>query len=275
MPGTWHLAHATRRSARTLRPSSQRPKTRLRPSKLLGLSKQLGLSKLLGPRALLSALVLSGALTLSACSSSTVNLAVYLSPEVAQTYGEVPSLEVDVAGVTAAQKQALEHTTVEQYFAPHSTVRASIQPITLYFSPLQQRPYSIEKSFAAWELWEQRGAEYVMVLCNLPKLSAASKDGAPDSRMLFIEMHDGFIKDSSSHIVEITSSGVIKVADEPEPQSSPSLAQSAEPSAQEQALAAALEAEAQALQSLSPTDALESNAPNLNVTAPFEPIVLE
>ena len=74
MPGTWHLAHATRRSARTLRPSSQRPKTRLRPSSQrpktrLRPSKLLGLSKLLGPRALLqallSALVLSGALTYS------------------------------------------------------------------------------------------------------------------------------------------------------------------------------------------------------------------
>ena len=67
-----------------------------------------------------------------------------------------------------------------------------------------------------------------MVLCNLPLLtdnasqgaagsgSAAGGVGGGDSRMLFIEMHDGFIKDSSSHVVEITSTGVIKVADEPD-----------------------------------------------------------
>lgn len=175
-----------------------------------------------------SALLCCSALVLTACSASSVNLGVYLSPEVAQTYGEVPSLEVDVAGVTAKQKQTLEQISVEQYFAPNSALRRSIQPVTLYFSPLQQRPYSIEKSFAAWDLWEQRGAEYVMVLCNLPLLtdnasqgaagsgSAAGGVGGGDSRMLFIEMHDGFIKDSSSHVVEITSTGVIKVADEPD-----------------------------------------------------------
>ena len=175
-----------------------------------------------------SALLCCSALMLTACSASSVNLGVYLSPEVAQTYGEVPSLEVDVAGVTAKQKQTLEQISVEQYFAPNSALRRSIQPVTLYFSPLQQRPYSIEKSFAAWDLWEQRGAEYVMVLCNLPLLtdnapqgaagsgSAAGGVGGGDSRMLFIEMHDGFIKDSSSHVVEITSTGVIKVADEPD-----------------------------------------------------------
>lgn len=172
-----------------------------------------------------SALLGGSALVLTACSASSVNLGVYLSPEVAQTYGEVPSLEVDVAGVTAKQKQTLEQISVEQYFAPNSALRRSIQPVTLYFSPLQQRPYSIEKSFAAWDLWEQRGAEYVMVLCNLPLLSDHAPQGAvdttgtasgSDSRMLFIEMHDGFIKDSSSHVVEITSTGVIKVADEPD-----------------------------------------------------------
>lgn len=171
-----------------------------------------------------SALLCCSALMLTACSASSVNLGVYLSPEVAQTYGEVPSLEVDVAGVTAKQKQTLEQISVEQYFAPNSALRRSIQPVTLYFSPLQQRPYSIEKSFAAWDLWEQRGAEYVMVLCNLPLLTdnapqgsvSATEGAGSDSRMLFIEMHDGFIKDSSSHVVEITSTGVIKVADEPD-----------------------------------------------------------
>lgn len=174
-----------------------------------------------------SALLCCSALMLTACSASSVNLGVYLSLEVAQTYGEVPSLEVDVAGVTAKQKQTLEQISVEQYFAPNSALRRSIQPVTLYFSPLQQRPYSIEKSFAAWDLWEQRGAEYVMVLCNLPLLTDNASQGAAgsgsatggagsDSRMLFIEMHDGFIKDSSSHVVEITSTGVIKVADEPD-----------------------------------------------------------
>ena len=174
-----------------------------------------------------SALLCCSALMLTACSASSVNLGVYLSPEVAQTYGEVPSLEVDVAGVTAKQKQTLEQISVEQYFAPNSALRRSIQPVTLYFSPLQQRPYSIEKSFAAWDLWEQRGAEYVMVLCNIPLLTDNAPQGAAgsvsatggagsDSRMLFIEMHDGFIKDSSSHVVEITSTGVIKVADEPD-----------------------------------------------------------
>lgn len=247
----------------------------------------------------LSVLGLCCSLLLTACSANKVNLAIYLSPEVAQTYGEVPSLEVDVAGVTAEQKQALEQTAVEQYFAPHSAVRSSIQPVTLYFSPLQQRPYSIEKSFAAWELWQQRGAQYVMVLCNLPQLSAAPQSAAPqgaaapDSRMLFIEMHDGFIKDSSSHIVEITSSGVIKVADEPE---EPSGAEpSAASSAQEQALAAAQAAEEQALAAVEEQAQAATVAPaldaatdltldpafttvgstRLNTPDPFAPIVLE
>ena len=209
------------------------------------------------------------------CSASRVNLDVYLSPEVAQTFGEVPSLEVDVAGVTAQQKKALEQTSVEQYFAPESLLRRSIQPVTLYFSPLQQRPYSIDKSFAAWDLWQQRGAEFVLVLCNLPQLNAAyaQEGAAPDSRMLFIEMHDGFIKDSSSHVVEITSSGVIKVADEPEVEtdsSEPSWAHQAQAQAQAAADAAEAAAAARALSDAQSALELDHSAAGL-----LEPIVLE
>ncbi|HIX56221.1 MAG TPA: hypothetical protein H9850_01960 [Candidatus Anaerobiospirillum pullistercoris] len=237
-----------------------------------------------------SALLCCSALMLTACSASSVNLGVYLSPEVAQTYGEVPSLEVDVAGVTAKQKQTLEQISVEQYFAPNSALRRSIQPVTLYFSPLQQRPYSIEKSFAAWDLWEQRGAEYVMVLCNLPLLADSAPQGAAgtgasgaasaagasgsDSRMLFIEMHDGFIKDSSSHVVEITSTGVIKVADEPdaadqglstENTSGESLGKSVAQQANEQAAAAAAASAA--------ATASATNAATLSIKAEAEVLV--
>ena len=174
---------------------------------------------------------LTCSLVLTACSASKVNLGVYLSPELEQTYGEVPTLEVDVAGVTAKQKQMLESSSIEQYFAPNSALRRSVLPVTLLFSPLQQRPYVLEKSFIAWDAWKQRGAEYVAVLCNLPQLQgktngqggnatggggAASDDGGGDGRMLFINMHDGWLKDSSSHTIEITAAGVIKVEDEPE-----------------------------------------------------------
>lgn len=200
---------------------------------------------------------LTCALVLTACSASKVNLGVYLSPELQQTYGEVPTLEVDVAGVTAKQKQMLESSTIEQYFAPNSALRRSVLPVTLLFSPLQQRPYVLEKSFVAWDAWKQRGAEYVAVLCNLPQLQgkangqggtasgggAASDDGGGDGRMLFINMHDGWLKDSSSHTIEITAAGVIKVEDEPEMEAD---AATAENPSQQQVNAAIAQAMAQA-----------------------------
>ncbi len=156
------------------------------------------------------------ALFVSACSSSSCDIRVYLSDDLRMTYGEIPSLEVDVAGVTSVQQQRLQNLDVDAYFSPGNAVRRSLSPATLYFSDTDSAPYSLDDGSPYWEKWEQMGAEFIAVICNLPALSANEfKQGGTDHRVLLINMHDGFLKDSSEHIVLIGAGGVIKVKEDP------------------------------------------------------------
>lgn len=160
--------------------------------------------------------IILGALFLSACSSSSCDIQVYLSDDIRMTYGEIPSLEVDVAGVTAVQQQRLQNLDVDAYFTPGNAVRRSLSPATLYFSDADSAPYVIDDDSSYWDKWEQMGAEFIAVICNLPALSANEfKQGGTDNRVLLINMHDGFLKDSSEHIVLVGAGGVVKVKEAP------------------------------------------------------------
>ncbi|MBO8416289.1 MAG: hypothetical protein IAB19_07925 [Proteobacteria bacterium] len=161
------------------------------------------------------------ALLFAGCSASTADIRVYLSDDLQAAYGEVPALEADVAGVTEVQQRQLASISAADYFRPGNALRRSLAPVTLHFGLQQQGPYLISGDDKAWELWESRGASFIAVLCNLPDLTErTSEQGAApagaDPRILLINMDDGYLKDSSEHLVLISSGGVLKIKEPPE-----------------------------------------------------------
>lgn len=172
--------------------------------------------------------VLTSTLILGGCSASTCDVEVYLGDDLKEVYGEVPTMEVDVAGVTDEQKDRLLHSSAEAYFEPGSPLRRSLNALTLHFSAADTAPYIIPDSHKAWQLWEERGASYIALMCNLPAENAPEAGPAAagagssgggnalnDGRLLLINMHDGFLKDSSRHVAEITAGGIIEIKEAP------------------------------------------------------------
>lgn len=187
-------------------------------------------------------LVFFATMALSSCSASRCNVEVYLDPEIKTTYGQVPSLEVDIAGVNAVQAQRLQKVDLDTYFAPNNPQRKSLSPLTFHFSDESLDPIIVEKSDEHWDLWKERGAQFIAVICNLPQFFMDShSDSAEqpnanggvlagemaemanensaifnDGRVLLINMHDGFFKDSSKHLVQISVDGLFTLKSRPE-----------------------------------------------------------
>lgn len=181
-------------------------------------------------------------LGLTGCSASNCDVEVYLDPTLKTSYGQVPTLEVDIAGVNAEQAQRLQNVKLDQYFTPGSPQRKSLAPLTLHFSEENLGPMILDSGDKLWELWEDRGAQFIAVICNLPEfLSLADDDdnqASPNQsgafagpmaemanensavfnngRVLLINMHDGFFKDSSEHLVQISMDGLLTLKSRPE-----------------------------------------------------------
>lgn len=193
--------------------------------------------------------LMSGLLVgLTGCSASNCDVEIYLDPELQTAYGQIPTLEVDIAGVNASQAQRLQNMNLDAYFTPNSPQRRALAPLTLHFSQEQPGPLFLDDDDEVWQRWEERGAQFVAVICNLPQfLNLAEQDasggsdagggtnGAPsmlsgpmaemanensavfnDGRVLLINMHDGFLKDSSKHLVQISVDGLLTLEDRPE-----------------------------------------------------------
>lgn len=191
------------------------------------------------------ALVASCLTFLTGCSASNCDVEVYLDPELKAAYGQIPTLEVDIAGVNAEQAQRLQQMNLDQYFTPNSPQRKSLAPLTLRFSEENPGPMILADNHELWKRWEERGAQFVAVICNLPQFLSLVEDNqqndsgasqAPsgmlagamaemanensavfnDGRVLLINMHDGFFKDSSEHLVQISVDGLLTLKERPE-----------------------------------------------------------
>lgn len=185
------------------------------------------------------------------CSASDCDIEIYLDPEIKIAYGQVPTLEVDIAGVNAAQAQRLQKMDLDAYFTPNSPQRKSLLPLTMRFSDDNLGPMVLDDDNDLWKRWKERGAQFIAVICNLPQFltvlenddhqaaqGAIAGGGSGDSgamlagemaemanensavfndgRVLLINMHDGFLKDSSEHFVQITVDGLVTLKDRPE-----------------------------------------------------------
>lgn len=117
-----------------------------------------------------------GMLLLAGCWTPSYYVDVYLSPSLKETYKVYPSVEVDIVGADENDAERLESCDVDDYFEVGNPLRRSVPHATLHFTETDILPKSLSTWDAAWDAFDDRGAEQLFLLVNLPK--AAPKPGA-------------------------------------------------------------------------------------------------
>lgn len=141
----------------------------------------------------------------------THNVNVYISPELKEQYGYYPSLEVDIAGLNADEKNWMETYDIDKYFEAENPMRASLKPLTIKFSQDKAGMQYITRESRFWREWNRKGAKETFVIVNLPETAAAGQN----SRKLNFKIRSNIFKSHSKYIV-ITRAGLTSLPKPPE-----------------------------------------------------------
>ncbi len=156
---------------------------------------------------------------LAGCSSPAFEVGVVLSPDLKSLYGYYPSIEVDFAGITPAERQRVENYSVDRWFDSGNPLRASLAKKTLRFSEDAVLRQTISEKDPVWDDWEHRGAVYLVVFANLPHVFETA-DGAPvpDPRRLTLPMRSEhwYKSEGGAFWLEVGAGGIVELANEPE-----------------------------------------------------------
>jgi hypothetical protein len=129
---------------------------------------------------------------LSSGCASAYKVRTEVLPSVGKFYSSYPSIEVDIAAVSDSVAGQLKAAKVEDYFAPNSSLRSSIQPKTYFFTSEGQAAITLASRDKIWQTWLAKKPTTIFVIASLPPDPSLSA-GAPDPRMLFIPMKKAFI----------------------------------------------------------------------------------
>jgi hypothetical protein len=121
---------------------------------------------------------------LPGCASQR-RVAVGLSPEIEDYYAIYPSVEFDVAAVTAEEADQIKSDGVDKYFAPGSLLRKRLEPFTVYFSQEETRPAVLYFRSDYWDRWLKKKPVTLILIADLPHSPDMPKE---DPRILSIDL---------------------------------------------------------------------------------------
>jgi hypothetical protein len=98
------------------------------------------------------------------------------------------SLEVDVVGINPSDLERFKSYAVKKYFKPGDPFRADAARQTIKFVPGAQKAEVIAKTAAIWKTWEKAGAQYLVVLADIPGVSEEGKLGSQDPRRQLVPL---------------------------------------------------------------------------------------
>ncbi|MDR2104342.1 MAG: hypothetical protein LBP51_01160 [Deferribacteraceae bacterium] len=120
----------------------------------------------------------------------TYNITTGVSADLKTFYSLYPSLEVDIAALTADEAIALRSAGIDAYFAPDSSFRASLSPYTIYFSDTSTAPVELSSGDKIWDVWLAKNPEKIAAVVNLP---FSPDKHAPDPRIYIADMQSRFL----------------------------------------------------------------------------------
>jgi hypothetical protein len=124
---------------------------------------------------------------LSGCASQR-RVVVGLSAEVEDYYAIYPSIEFDVAAVTADEADQLKKDGVDRYFAPGSPLRKRLEPFTVYFSQERTAPATLYFRSDYWDKWLKKKPVSLALIANLPHPPDMAE---ADPRLLVMDLKKG------------------------------------------------------------------------------------
>lgn len=136
-----------------------------------------------------------------------------LSPRLKDYYAIYPSVELDIAAVTAAEAEDIRAQSAEDYFAAGNPVRKGVAPYTLTFSSEQTEPQTMKRGVDAWDGWLEKKPEKFAVVANLPR-GTEKIGGRKDPRVLILDLESAFLLPETLYF-EIVPGGVAQIYKKP------------------------------------------------------------
>lgn len=115
------------------------------------------------------------------------NIEVSLDPTLA-TSAAVPSIEVDIVGVSPTRAAVWDAQSLNNYFAAANMERQTADRHTMTFGAGATGPQTLSSSDDVWDKWMAGGATHVYVLASLPGVSTDAP-GEADPRRLVLPLN--------------------------------------------------------------------------------------
>lgn len=130
----------------------------------------------------------------AACSGCCTRASVTagLSPKLKDYYSIYPSVEVDIAALSAAEADEIRALGVEDYFAVGNETRKNAMPYTLSFSSEETEPQTMKRGADAWDAWMEKNPEKIVVVANLPR-GTGKKSLKTDPRIQVLDLKSRFL----------------------------------------------------------------------------------
>lgn len=114
------------------------------------------------------------------------NIQVSLDPTLVSS-SAVPSIEVDIIGVSPTRAAVWDAQSLNNYFAAANMERQAADRHTMTFGAGATAPQTLARNNAIWDKWLGSGATQVYILASLPGISTDAP-GASDPRRLILPL---------------------------------------------------------------------------------------
>ena len=114
------------------------------------------------------------------------NVQVSMDPTLASS-AAVPSIEVDIIGVSPERAAVWDAQSLNNYFAAANMERQTADKFTMRFGAGATAPQTLQISDAMWAKWAGSGAHHLYILASLPGVSTDAP-GPADPRRLILPL---------------------------------------------------------------------------------------
>jgi hypothetical protein len=119
------------------------------------------------------------------------------------------SVPVDVIGIHPADLERFKTYSVRKYFKANDLVRQDAAKVTARFVPDRQEPLVLKSTDPQWTKWISAGAQYLVIIADLPSVNEEGKVGSQDPRRQLIPICECYWPSGSKEIaVEVQAGGV-------------------------------------------------------------------
>lgn len=119
------------------------------------------------------------------------------------------SVVVDVVGINQSELPKWQSYSLKDYFKPGDPVRQDASKFTAEFVPGKQSTVVLKKTDPLWDKWLKSGAQYLVLVADLPGVYKEGKAGSQDPRRQLIPLCKCYWPDKTSSIdVKVQAGGV-------------------------------------------------------------------